>query len=87
MTLDDSEHDPTAGMLASLKTYDVSSRHADRLRTRCHAQLQAQTRKHAPFGTVNGTALRRFIGPAVGGAWCVAYLLEIIRRVGAIYGF
>jgi hypothetical protein len=87
MTENDSQNDDVAAMLASLRIYDVSSRHADRLRRRCHATLESPRRTHAPIGGVNGTAFRRFIGPAVGGAWCVAYLVEIIRRVGAIYGF
>jgi len=36
---------------------------------------------------VSGTAFRRFIGPALGGAWSLAYLLEVIRRAAAVYGF
>jgi hypothetical protein len=36
---------------------------------------------------VNGTPFRRIIGPVLVGAWCLAYLVEIIRRAAAIYGF
>jgi hypothetical protein len=35
----------------------------------------------------NGTLFRRVIGPALGGAWCLAYLVEIIRCAAAIHGF
>jgi hypothetical protein len=86
MTLHDSQNDRVVDMLASLTTYDATSPHADRLRRRCHVVLQAQSKPHAPLDTANGAAFRRLIGPAVGGAWCVAYLVEILRRVGAIYG-
>ena len=33
----------------------------------------------------NGTAFRRIIAPALGGAWCLAYLVEIVRRAAAVY--
>jgi hypothetical protein len=32
-------------------------------------------------------AFRRDIVPALGGAWCLAYLAEIIRYTAAIYGY
>ena len=32
-------------------------------------------------------AVRRDIVPALGGAWCLAYLVEIIRCTAAIYGY
>jgi hypothetical protein len=32
-----------------------------------------------------GTAFQRVIAPALGGAWCLAYLVEIVRRVVAVY--
>ena len=31
--------------------------------------------------------VRRDIVPALGGAWCLAYLVEIIRCTAAIYGY
>jgi hypothetical protein len=31
-------------------------------------------------------AFRRDIVPALGGAWCLAYLVEIVRCTAAIYG-
>ena len=34
---------------------------------------------------VHGAPFRRVIVPALGGAWCLAYLVEILRRTAAIY--
>jgi hypothetical protein len=83
MTFDDAQNDQCLDAVAELRTYDVSRRRADRLRTRCHAALQRPPRRTAPAGGV----FRRIIGPALAGAWCLAYLAEIIRRAAAIYGF
>jgi hypothetical protein len=87
MILDDGQNDHVLATIASLRPHDVSPRHTDRLRSRCHARLQAQAGRSARVGMVNGTPFRRVIGPALGGAWCLAYLVEIIRRAAAIYGF
>ena len=87
MTFTDPHRDELLVMVENLKTRDVSKRHVDRLRNQCRAELQARTRRNAAFGTVSGTAFRRFIGPALGGAWSLAYLLEVIRRAAAVYGF
>ena len=43
MTADDGQDDDILAALASLRTRDVSRRHARRLRSRCHALLQAQS--------------------------------------------
>lgn len=86
MILNDGQNDQVLATIASLRQYDVSPRHTDRLRSRCHARMRARP-KSAPIGTVNGTLFRRVIGPALGGAWCLAYLFEVIRRAVAIYGF
>jgi hypothetical protein len=87
MTFDDGQNDRLLATVASLRTYDVSQRHTQLLRRRCHALLRAQPRRNAPAGTVNDTRFRRVIGPALGGAWCLAYLVEIIRRAAAMGGF
>jgi hypothetical protein len=87
MTLHDGENDHHIAAIAALKTYDVSQRHAARLRTECHAVLQTQSRRTVGAGSGNGTLFRRIIGPALAGAWCLAYLVEIIRRAAAVYGF
>jgi hypothetical protein len=79
----DHQRDEVLAMVASLKTRDVPQRHADRLRNQCHAELQARTRRRAMFDM----AFRRFIGPALGGAWSLAYLVELLRHAAAAYGF
>jgi len=87
MTADDRPNDPTLDAVAGLRTYDVSDRHGRRLRAQCHAVLQAQSRRHARVSSENGALFRRIVGPALAGAWCLAYLVEIIRRAAAVYGF
>jgi hypothetical protein len=34
---------------------------------------------------VDGAPFRRVIVPALGVAWCLAYVVEIIRRTAAFY--
>jgi len=87
MTSDNRQNDESLAAIAALRSHDVSPRRAARLRARCHAALETQSRRHAPAGRAGGVPFRRIIGPAVGGAWCLAYLLEVIRRAAAIYGF
>ena len=86
MNLDDGQNDPLMAAVAGLRTYDVSERQAQRLRNRCHTRLRSEPR-NASVGMMAGTLFRRVIGPALGGAWCLAYLVEIIRRAAAVYGF
>ena len=83
---DDKPDDEILASLARLRTCDISQRRARQLRGRCYAVLQAEpppTRvwwmDRAPF--------RRVIVPALGGAWCLAYLVEIIRCTAAVYGY
>jgi hypothetical protein len=72
-------------VLASLRSRDVSRRHARRLRSRCHALLLPQAVPETSFAMRSGSAFRRIIAPALGGAWCIAYLVEIVRRAAAVY--
>jgi hypothetical protein len=76
----DGQDDDILAAVASLRTPDVSERRARRLRRRCHARLQAR-----PEPNKSAAAFQRIIGPALGGAWCLAYLVEIIRRAAAVY--
>ena len=85
MTGDDGQNGHTLAALASLRTRDVSRRHARRLRSRCHALLQPQATPETSAAMRNGSAFRRIIAPALGGAWCIAYLVEIVRRAAAVY--
>ena len=73
-------------MIAGLNTHDVSDRHARRLRRQCHAALQRNTAAAHARARVGATLFRRVIGPALAGAWCLAYLVEIVRRAAAMYG-
>jgi hypothetical protein len=89
---DGREDDEFLTSLVRLPSYDVSPRRARHLRRRCHVMLQAEPpamRAEPPskrwLWMVDGAPFRRVIVPALGGAWCLAYLVEIIRRTAAIY--
>jgi hypothetical protein len=49
--------------------------------------LQAEPSVERLSWMVDGAPFRREIVPALGGAWCLAYLVEIIRCTAAIYGY
>ena len=84
---DDRPDDDFLASLARLRTCDVSQRRSRQLRRRCHAVLQAEpSRGEIVHGGWMG-AFRRDIVPALGGAWCLAYLVEIVRCTAAIYGY
>jgi hypothetical protein len=85
--LDDRQDDDVLASLARLRTCDVSQRRSRQLRRRCHAMLQAEPPATRWPWMVVGAPFRRVIVPALGGAWCLAYLVEIIRRTAAIYGY
>ena len=81
---DEKQDDRFLDGLAGMRTYDVSRRRSRRLRRRCHAVLQAEP-PPTRLAMVDGALFRRIIGPALGGAWCLAYLAEIVRRAAAVY--
>ena len=83
---DDKPDDDVLASLARLSTCDVSQRRSGQLRRRCHAMLQAEPSAERLSWMVDG-AFRRDIVPALGGAWCLAYLVEIVRCTAAIYGY
>ena len=83
---DDKPDDDVLASLATLRTCDVSQPRSRRLRRRCHAVLQAEPPVERLSWMVDG-AFRRNIVPALGGAWCLAYLVEIVRCTAAIYGY
>jgi hypothetical protein len=83
--LDDERDDNVLASLARLRAYDVSQRRSRHLRRRCHAMLQTEPPPKRLAWMVNGTAFRRIVGPALGGAWCLAYLVEIMRRAATVY--
>jgi hypothetical protein len=86
MTFDEPD-DRVMAAIANLATCDVSPARGRRLRERCHARMRAHPRRNLPIDTPGGTPLRRVIGPALAGAWCLAYLAAIIRFAAAVYGF
>ena len=86
MTVDDGQDDPILAAVASVKSFDVSAKRARQLRQRCRAVLQTRSEPRRPAVTMmKGSAFQRLIGPALGGAWCLAYLGEIFRRAAAVY--
>ena len=85
--LDDTQDDDVLASLARLRTYDVSPRRSRQLRRRCHALLQAEPPPRSWAWMVDGAPFRRIIVPALVGAWCLAYLVEIIRCTAAIYNY
>jgi hypothetical protein len=85
MTIDDDEDDLLAAV-ASLRRCDVSQRRARDLRARCHAALAPRPRQMRSARLMKETVFRRIIGPALGGAWSLAYLMEMIRHAAAMYG-
>ena len=82
---DDKQDDDVLASLATLRACDVSPRRSRQLRRRCHAMLQADPLVGRLSRMVDG-AFRRDIVPALAGAWCLAYLVEIVRCTAAIYG-
>ncbi len=74
-------------VLARLRTHDISERRSRHLRKRCHAILEPASAANASAGGVHGALVRRVVVPALGGAWCLAYVVEIIRYTAAIYAY
>ena len=83
---DDKPDDDFLTSLARLRTFDISQRRSRQLRRRCHAMLQAEPSVERLSWMVDG-AFRRDIVPALGGAWCLAYLVEIISCTVVVYGY
>jgi hypothetical protein len=84
---DDKPDDDVLASLARLRACDVSQRRSRHLRRRCHAMLQAEPSVERLSWMVDGALFRRNIVPALGVAWCLAYLVEIIRCTASIYGY
>ena len=78
--------DDVLASLARLRPRDISQRRARQLRRQCHAMLQAEPPAKGWSWMADGAPFRRVIVPALGGAWCLAYLVEIVRCTAAIYG-
>jgi len=85
--LDDGQEDQALDLVAGLRTHDVSARRARVLRQRCHAALQPESRPKSSAWRVDEASIRRVIVPALGGAWCFAYLVEIVRYAATSFGY
>ena len=83
---DDKPDDDVLASIARLRACDVSQRRSRQLRRRCHAILRAEPSTERLSRMVD-RAFRREIVPALGGVWCLAYLVEIVRCTAAIYGY
>lgn len=83
--LQDEQGGDVLASLARLRTYDVSTRRSRELRRRCHAILHADATPKSPTWRTDRSWLQRVAVPALAGAWCLAYLVEIIRFTGAIF--
>ena len=86
MTPDDAQSDPVLAALGQLRGYDVDPLRAHRLRVRYRAAFVAARRPAQAAGTVDGTVWSRIVAPALLGAWCAIYLVEVMRCAAAIYG-
>jgi hypothetical protein len=85
--LDDERDNDFRTNLASLRRCDVSHSRARELRRRCHAILQREPPAKRSAWMVDAASFRRVAVPALGAAWCLAYLAEIIRCTAAIYTY
>jgi hypothetical protein len=83
---DTPDADDFLASLARLRTCDVSQRRSRQLRRRCHAILRAEPSMDKLSRMVDRAFLREIV-PALGGVWCLAYLVEIVRCTAAIYGY
>lgn len=83
---DDTLDDDVLASVARLRTCDVSPHRSRQLRRRCHAVLQAEPAGKSSW-MMDPPQVGRVIVQALGGAWCLAYLVEIIRGTAAIYRY
>jgi hypothetical protein len=85
--LDDEQDADFLTSLSSLRRCDVSHSRARQLRRRCHAILQTEPPAKGSARMMDPASFRRVAVPALGAAWCLAYLAEIIRCTAAIYTY
>lgn len=87
MRSDDVRNDPVLAALRHLRGHDVDQLRAHRLRARCRAALASDRRAADASATMDAAPWRRIVAPALLGFWCAIYVVEIVRRVAALYGF
>jgi hypothetical protein len=86
MTHDDVDNDHVLSLVASLTARDVDRRRGERLRVRCHASVRSRALRAIRPARSDRRWMRRVIASGAAGAWCVVYLIEIIKRAAVIYG-
>lgn len=83
--LEDEQDDDLLTSLSNLRRWDVSQSRARQLRRRCHARLQGESPATESVRMVDRTSFRQIAITALGVAWCLAYIVEIIRYTAAVY--
>jgi hypothetical protein len=86
MTPDEHSGDPVLAALSNLLAWDVDERRAHRLRVRCHKALAGQDSAAAAAADGRPARWIQIAGGVILGAWCVTYLVEIVRRAAAVHG-
>ncbi len=61
----------------ALRRLAPESARAERVRARCHRQLERRERRHVPAGAMTGRA-RRALAPMVVGGLCLVYLIAFV---------
>jgi len=77
-------HDEGSGALALLGIHELDRARDARVRERCHAALEKRRRR--ALQPVR-PAWRRTLEPAIVGALCAVYLVEVLGRAVLLYGF
>ncbi len=86
MTSNDAQDDPVLAALSQLPGYDVDQLRAHRLRIRCRAAFVTERRAADATAMMDDAVWRRVVAPALLGAWCAIYVVEVVRCAAAIYG-
>jgi hypothetical protein len=79
MTPNNIQEDAVLAALRDLRTYDVAPARAQRLRIRCHKDIEK-------WSSGETLTWRQAVG-LLASVWCLVYALETIRLAAAIYGF
>jgi hypothetical protein len=84
----DFNEDPDLTMLAGLPDYEPSPELSERIRSRCHAALLARQKKLAPLPLpVRPRSSRFALEFSAAALICAGYLVGVIQRAMAVYGF
>jgi hypothetical protein len=81
---DGRNEDEATGALALLGIHEPGRARAARVRARCHAGLEKRRRRALQPARPDW---RRTLEPAIVGALCAVYLVEVLGRAVLLYGF